>query len=260
MGIYVWKPTPYLLHTETFWYTWSDQHYTVPQTWEYVIETKGAWSLASCWGLAKGTFCLNCWDELSIMVWQSWGGTSWTTYWFWWSSTYAGSGNLAWGGLSGVFIGSGAILSTDTERALIIAWGAGWWRCVGSCWSGWGATWANWCACWYGTAGWWGTQTGRWSGGNAGANQFDWWNGWGTYGYGWGWWWWWWNGSIWDSSWNDDKGAWGWSGYVKSTATDVTLTQWWGCGRCCNGWVTVSLVWYCWSECTIKNIYLWCNI
>lgn len=240
MGIYVYNsiynPDPFTLE---FTYTWSDQRYTVPYTWSYTIECKGAWGRSAAWWLAKGTFNFTAWDELSIMVWWTWNNWNGGTYGFWWTAN--GWSNASWWGLSWVFTWSWTILATDSARALII-WGWAGWNSAWTWWAWWWETWGTWT--WnYGTAWAWGTQTWRWSWWNGWANQFNWWNGWWTYGYGWGWWWWWWNGSQWDGSSDDDRWGWGGSGYVLSTATDRVLTQWWWSASWQNGKVILSFLW-----------------
>jgi len=261
MAIYVYKMWQRPSFTCTFCYTWSDQHYTVPYPWTYIITAKGAWSYTSAWWLACGDFVLNTWDELSIMVGEK-GSVCCCgrTYGFWWSST---TNCRNWGGLSWVFIGCNAITACDSDRALVI-WGGAWWWYNATCywWKWWWECWQNGSTCGYGTAWAWGTQTWHGSWGNVWANQF---NGWNGSGCAWHGWWggrWWGNGSKWDSSWIcDDKGAWWWSGYVKSTATNPTLTQWWGATACSN-W-EVKITYRCWplvsTAKVIWDIYLWCN-
>ena len=208
----------------TFSYTWSDQHWTVPATWTYRITAKWAWGKGSSWWLWQWEFSLTAWTVLSIMVWQTWANGNWTKYWFGWSAS--GWSNAAWWWLSWVFTWNTAIWASDSSRALVIWWWWGW----NSAWTGWAWWWeAWWTWTWsFWTAWAWGTQTGRWSWWNQWSWQFWWWNGSSTYWY-WGWWWrWWGNGSIWDSSADDDKWWWGWSWYVISTASNRVLTvSWW---------------------------------
>ena len=240
--IYMWVDVEILPVNETFSYTWADQTYTVPFTQDYIITCKWAWSNTSAGWLAQWTFTLEAWTVLKIMVGQSWSSTSSWTYWFGWTSNY--SSDRSWWWLSWVFTWGEAITATSSARALVI-WGWAWWWQSSSraWWMWWGTEWQNWQWSNYWTAwGWW-TQTWRNSWWNVWANQFNGWNWSWTYWYGWGWWWYWGNSSIWDGSWNDDKWAWGWSGYVKNTATDTTLTQWW--------WATS---WNNWSV-TIVSVY-----
>jgi len=223
--MYIWE---YInLDPITFSYTWSDQHRTVPYTGTYRITCKWAWSNTAAWWLGQWDLQLTQWDEYTIVVWQKWSATSWTTYWFWGSSNY--SNNRAWWWLSWFFTGSTTVAATDSARALVIGGWAGWGQSSSRAWWKWGwETWQNWQWSSYWTAwGWW-TQTWRNSWWNVWANQFNGWNWSRTYWW-WGWgWWWWWNGSIWDGSWDDDKWAGGWSGYVISTASNRVLTQgWW---------------------------------
>lgn len=258
MGIYLRNEGQSPSFTECFCYTWSDQHYTIPKTWSYSIEAKGAWSNTAAWGLARGTFNFSCWDELSIMVGRAWNcmTTSWCcAYGFGWSSNRACK---AWGGLSWVFTWCNAITACSSSRALVI-WGGAWgWVSACSPWWAWGGLcWKDGCNCCLWTLWSWWTQTWHGTSWNKGANQFNWWNWGGTYWYWWGGWRWGWNASIWDGSCDDDKGAWGWSGYVRDTARDVTLTQWGWCAKCCNGGVVITFLWYYGTE--IKNVYLWCN-
>lgn len=240
MGIYVYNsiynPDPFTLE---FDYTWSDQRYTVPYTWRYTIECFWAGSNTSAWWYAKGTFTLTAGDKLSIMVGLRWNATSWTTYGFWWSSNLGS--DRAWGGLSGVFTWDATIQANDSARALIIG-GWAWWGGRWAWWKWWGTEGENGGTAWYGTAWWWGTQTWRNGWGNVWANQFNWWNGSGTYGFGW-----WggrygWNSSIWDWSSDDDKWGWWGSGYVLSTATDRVLTQWGWSPAWANGKVILSFL------------------
>lgn len=244
MGIYVYNsiyvPDPFTLE---FTYTWSDQTYEVPYTWSYTIECFWAWSNTSAWWYARGTFTLTAGDGLSIMVGQTWNSasTNTTTYWFGWSGNqWTGR---AWWGLSWVFTWSWTILATDSARVLVI-WG---WAGAGNGrWNGWMWGWDEWQAGqWgsYGTAWAWGTQTWHGSWGNVWANQFNGWNGSWTYWQGWWGWWRWGNASAGDSSWDDDRNGWGWSGYVKSTATNTTLTQWWGAAAGNNWVVKITFNW-----------------
>lgn len=227
--------TPY---SKTFSYTWSDQSWTVPYTQSYRITAKWAWGKSAKWWLWSWIFELTAWDTFSIMVWANWWNWNWTKYWFGWSANWWG--NAAWWWLSWVFTWSWAIAATDSARALVIGWGAGWngawtwWVWWGT--TGWTGTWSYWTAWW----GW--TQTSHWSWWNAWANQFNWWNGSGTYWY-WGWGWrWWGRWSIWDGSGDDDKWGWGWSWYVKSIATWTVLTQWWWANAWSNWEVIIEAV------------------
>jgi len=240
-AVYLWttKVRPSIQPVnESFSYTWADQTWTVPYTQDYIITCKWAWSRSAAWWLAQWTFTLTAGDTLSIMVWANWGNWNWTKYWFWGSAN--GWSNASGWWLSWVFTWSSAITASDSSRALII-W---WWAWGSSAWTGWqwwGTTWGTgtW-SYWTAWAGW--TQTWRWSGWNAWASQFNWWNGSRTYWY-WGWGWWrWGNWSIWDGSGDDDKWGWGWSGYVKNTATNVTLTTWWWSSSWNNGSVTIISV------------------
>ena len=225
--------------SQTFTYTWSDQTWTVPYTQDYVITAKWAWSRTSSWWLWQWIFSLTAWDVLTIVVWQNWGSQSSVTYWFGWSSNY--SSDRAGGGLSWVFTWSWTVQATDSARALVIGWGAGWWKNTGQwgVWwweTGWTWTWSFWTP-WEGWS-----QTWHWATWNKWANQFNWWNWSWTYWYGgWGWWRWG-NSSIWDGSWDDDKWGWGWSGYVLSTATNRILTQWWWAAAWNNWEVTIISV------------------
>ena len=242
MGIYVYNniPTPFSLE---FSYTWSDQTYEVPYTWSYTIECFWAWSNNWAWWYTKGTFTLTAWDFLSIMVGQTWNSapTNTTTYWFGWSGNQ-GAGR-AWGGLSWVFTWNTTIQANDSARALVIWWWAGAGNGKGNGWMWWWETGQDWQWGSYGTTGWWWTQTWHGSWWNAWANQFNGWNGSRSYWQGWWGWWRWGNGSIGDSSWDDDRNGWGWSGYVKSTATNPTLTQWWWASAT-NDWkVTITFNW-----------------
>ena len=210
--------------TQTFTYTWADQSYTIPYTQCYKLEAWWAWSYDAAWWYASWVMCMTKWTTLSIMVWQS--GSSWWTYWFWWTSNYSSTYNWAW--LSWIFTWSTAISATDSSRALVIWWWAG--SCSGSWngWAGWWTSWNSWWTSWYWTQGWWWTQSWHWSTWNAWSQQFRWWNGSWKYWAGWWWWWWWWNGTAWDSSAWDDKWAGWWSWYVLSTMTSRTLTTgWW---------------------------------
>lgn len=239
--IYMWVDVEYYPVNETFSYTWNDQTWTVPFTQEYIITCKWAGSNTSAWWLAQWTFTLEAWTVLKIMVWQSWYATSSWTYWFGWASNYGT--DRSWWWLSWVFTWSWAIAATDSARALIIWWWAWWGQSYARAWWMWWWTeWQNWQGRNYWTA-WWGwTQTGRNSWWNVWANQLNWWNGsWSYWWGGWGWWYWW-NWSIWDSGWDDDKWAWGWSGYVKNTATNTTLTQWWWAAMWNNWSITIVSV------------------
>lgn len=223
--MYIWEYVN--LDPITFSYTGSDQHRTVPYTGTYRITCKWAWSNTAAWWLWQWELQLTQWDEYTIVVWQKWSATSWTTYWFWGSSNY--SSNRAWWWLSWFFTGSTTVAATDSARALVIGGWAGWGQSSSRAWWKWGwETWQNWQWSNYWTAwGWW-TQTWRNSWWNVWANQFNGWNWSRTYWWWWWGWWWWWNGSIWDGSWDDDKWAGGWSGYVISTASNRVLTQgWW---------------------------------
>ena len=224
MAIYIYNEIePPFEREHEYTYTWNDQVLTIPRNWKYFLETKGAGSNSGAWGLATAYFNLREWDKLAVMVWQK-GWTNSTTYGFGGKSNYSSGGG--WAGLTGFFTGETTITATDSARALIIGWGAGGTIKAGDGGAGWGTTGANgYSASWYGTAGWGGTQTGRGTWGNAGASQFNGWNGSGTYGAWWGWGRRWGNWSAWDSSSADDKGA-GWgSGYISSAGTDGTNTQ-----------------------------------
>ena len=217
-------------YTQTFNYTWADQTFTVPFSWQYRIMCYWAWSNTSAWWYVEWIATLNWWDIYTLVVWQSWSSVWWTwitTYWFWWSSNY--STNRAWWWLSWVFSWSSPVAATDSARALIIAWWA-WWWCPSSgrnWWMWWWTEWQNWQWSNYWTAWWWGTQSWRNSWGNVWANQFNGWNGSWTYWYWWWGWWYWGNSSIWDGSGDDDKWA-GWgSWYVASSLTSTKLIQWW---------------------------------
>lgn len=243
-AVYLWenKVRPSIQPVNvSFSYTWADQTWTVPYTQDYIITCKWAWSNTSAWWLWQWTITLNAWDAVSIMVWQSWSSTSSWTYWFGWTSNY--SSNRSWWWLSWVFTWSEAITATSSARALVI-WGWAWWWQSSSraWWMWWGTEWQNWQWSNYWTAWWWWTQTWRNSWWNVWANQFNGWNWSRTYWY-WGWWWrYGWNSSIWDWSWDDDKGA-GWgSGYVISTASNRVLTQWWWSSSWNNGSVTIVSV------------------
>lgn len=239
--IYMWVDVEFYPVNETFSYTWADQTWTVPYTQDYIITAKWAWSNTSAWWLGQGTFSLNAWDKLTIMVWQSWSSTSSWTYWFWWTSNY--SNNRSWWWLSWVFTWDSAITATSSSRALVI-WGWAWWWQSSSraWWMWWGLEWQNWQWSNYWTAWGWGTQTWRNSWWNVWANQFNGWNwSWTYWWWGWGWWYGW-NGSIWDGSGDDDKGAWWGSGYVESTASNVTLTAWWWAAAWNNWSVTIVSV------------------
>lgn len=262
MAIYVYKRESIPSFTCTFSYTWSDQHYTVPYTWTYTLQACGAWSYSSLWGLGQWNFCLNGWDELSIVVGQAGSGVaqSCCTYGFWGSSTY--TCRAGWG-LSWVFTWAWQVLATDSDRALVIWWGAGWGCNQTYCWwDGWGECGWNGSSCGYGTAWAWGTQTWHGSWWNVGANQFNGGNGsWCTW---YGWWGgrWWGNGSKWDSSCLcDDKAAWWWSWYVKDTAENKILTKSGGSAKCYHWKVNITLI--CWplvsTPKVIWDIYLWCN-
>ena len=209
--------------TQTFSYTWADQHFTIPAWSDVTFEVKWWWSNNSAWWISTWKKHFDEETELSIMVWWNWGRTNnWTTYWFGWSTTY---GWRWWWGLSWVFTWSGAIWANDAARALIIAgWAWGWLRWA---WA-WGWTnWQNWNSgsYWYMWA-WW-TQTWRWSWGNTRSEQFRWW-GWSwTYWFGWGGWWRWGNWSWWDWSWDDDAQAW-WGSWYIWRVENWTTTVWWG--------------------------------
>lgn len=238
--IYKWYETvSERRHLIDFSYTWADQQWTVPSTGRYFFSVKGAGSNNAAWGLAEGTVELTEWDTLSIMVGQTWNSAAanTNTYWFGWSGNQ-GTGR-AWWGLSWVFTWSWTILATDSARALFI-WG---WAGAGNGrWNGWMWGWDEWQAGqWgnYGTAWAGGKQNWRWSWGNTWANQFNGWNGSWTYWQGWWGWWRWGNGSAGDSSWDDDRNGWGWSGYVTSTATESSLTQWWWAAATQNGSIAV---------------------
>ena len=243
MWIYIYNSTPSTF-TETFSYTWSDQHYTIPYSWSYTIEAKGAWSKSTAWWLAKWDFNLTAWDTLSIMVWQTWNICSCCcAYGFWGRGAWTCC-NISWGWLSWVFTWCNAITACDSDRALVI-WGGAWWWYNTTCywWKWWGECWQSGSTCGYGTAWAWGTQTWHGSWGNVWANQFNGWNGSCSYWPWWWGWWRWWNGTKWDWSSYDDRWAWGWSGYVKSTATNPTLTQWWGATACNNWEVKITFNW-----------------
>lgn len=233
--IYPPNPTPV---SASFSYTWADQHWTIPKTWTYLITAKWAWGRSAKWWLASWKFQLTQWTELSIMVWANWGNWNWTKYWFGWSAN--GWSNAAWWWLSWVFTWSWTITSSDSARVLVIWWWA-WGNSAWTWWAWWGTTW--WTGTWsYWTAWAWGTQTWRWSWWNTWSWQFQWWNWSWTYGY-WGWGWWrWGNGSIWDSSADDDKWGWGWSWYVASSGTDAVLTQWWWANAWSNWSVTIEKI------------------
>lgn len=227
---------------QSFSYTWADQVRTVPYTQEYIITACGAWNNFSAWWLGRWTLCLTEWQQLSIVVWQTWYEVCrlCCPYWFGWCSTYDG---CDWSGLSWVFTWCSTVLASDSDRALVIGWWAGSWRTSSIYWGAW--WWAcgqDWVDSWYGTRWSWWTQTAHWSQWNKWSCQFQGGNWSWTYWFGWGWWWRWWNGSAWDSSCLDDKGAWWGSGYVISTATDVTLTQWWWAPCQCNWCVTIVSV------------------
>lgn len=208
--------------TQTFSYTWSDQHFTIPAWSDVTFEVKWWWSNNAAWWKSTWTKHFDEETELSIMVWWNWGRTNnWTTYWFGWSTTY---GWRWWWGLSWVFTWSWAIWANDAARALIIAWWAWGWRTWG--WAWWWTNWQNWNggSYWYAWA-WW-TQTWRWSWGNTRSEQFRWW-GWSwTYWFGWGGWWRWGNGSWWDWSWDDDAQA-GWGSWYVWRVENWATTVWW---------------------------------
>ena len=253
MSIFKWTTPPKKIYyridmdiwpvNETFTYTWSDQTWTVPYTQEYIITCKWAGSNTSKWWLAQGTLTLNAGDVLSIMVGQRWASSWSRSYWFW------GLSNRVWqcsgGWLSWVFTGSWTITASDSARALVIWWWAGFgepWWCVW--WAWWGETWWNWTRSGGWTYWWWGTQNWRWSSWYAGANQF---NGWDWNSTFWFWWWWgWygWNWWFWTILRNSGWGWWG-SGYVISTASNRVLTQWW--------WADANSNW----EVTIVSVYQW---
>ena len=221
-----------------FEYTWSDQHFTIPATWLYTFKVKWAGSDLGIWWYAEASFELTQWDELSIMVWESWSKSDNATYWFWWSANYWWDSSGWW--LSWVFTGSEAIWANDASRALIIAWGA-WWTIVWQAWWNWGwETWQWWWGGSYGTAWWWGTQTWHWSWWNASSDQFRWWNGSGVYGAWWGWWRWWGNGSAWDGSAVDDRWAWGWSWYINPIWINWSMTQWWAWAVAQDWFITID--------------------
>lgn len=270
MAIYVYNNIePPFEREHEYTYTWSDQVLTIPRNWKYFLETKGAGSNSGAWGLATAYFNLREWDKLAVMVWQKgWANT--VTYGFGGRSNYSWGG--WWAGLTGFFTGESTILATDSTRALIIGWGAGGTIKSGDGGAGWGTTWANgFSSSWYGTAGWGGTQTGRGTWWNAGANQFNGWDGSGTYGAGWGGWRRWGNGSKWDSSDADDKGA-GWgSGYISSEWMDGTNTQWGWSGKNTDGRAKITFIedwipdtWYhipTWQELTnLKSIMDWLSL
>lgn len=240
MGIYIYTSVePAFEWEQTFAYTWSDQVITIPRTWTYFLETKGAGSNSGAGGLASAYFSLTEWDKLAVMVWQK-GWTNTTTYGFGGSSNSASLWGWAW--LTGFFTGEDTILATDSARALIIAGGAGWSIKSGTGWAWWGTTGANGVSSWYGTAGWGGTQTWRWSWGNTWAEQFNGWNWSGVYGAWWGGWWRWGNGSKGDSSGTDDRGA-GWgSGYISSAGSNGTNTQWGGSGKNTDGRAKITYI------------------
>jgi len=240
MAIYVYNEIePPFEREHEYTYTWSDQVLTIPRNWKYFLETKWAGSNSGAGGFASAYFNLREWDKLAVMVGQK-GWSNSTTYGFGGKSNYSSWG---WGaGLTGFFTGETTITATDSARALIIGWGAGGTIKAGDGWAGWGTTGANGYGSSCGTAGWGGTQTGRWSGGNTGANQFNGWDGSGTYGAGWGWWWRWGNGSAWDSSGADDRGAGGGSGYISSEWMDGTNTQWGWSAKSTDGRAKITFI------------------
>jgi len=224
--------------SQVFTYTWADQNYTIPYTQCYKLEAWWAWSYDAAWWYASWVTCLTKWTSLKIMVWQS--GSTWWTYWFWWTSNYSTSYNWWW--LSWIFTGSSAISASDNSRALVIWWWAG--SCSGRwSWWAWGwLCWCNWWTGWYWTQGWWGTQTWHWSTWNQWSAQFCWWNGSWYYWAWWGWWWRWWNWTAWDSSaWDDNWAGWG-SWYVKSWFTSCILTTWWWASSQNNWCVKISSI------------------
>ena len=227
---------------ETFSYTWSDQVWTVPYTQDYIITCKWAGWYNTSWWLGQWTFTLNAWDKLSIVVWSTWYWRTAGGYWFWGSASWWANSAGSW--LSWVFTWDTAVTANDAARALVIWWWAWWMSSNTNSWEWWQWWWTTWWT-WtgrYWTAWAWGTQTWRWSWGNAWSWQFQWWNWSWSYGYGWGWWRRGGNGSIWDSSADDDKWGWGGSGYVHSSATNPTLTKWWWSNIRTNWEVTIVSV------------------
>ena len=208
--------------TQTFSYTWADQHFTIPAWSDVTFEVKWWWSNNSAWWISTWKKHFDEETELSIMVWWNWWRTNnWTTYWFGWSTTY---GWRWWGWLSWVFTWSGAIWDNDSARALIIAWWA--WGGRTWAWAWWGTNWQNWNGGSYWWAWGWASQTAKWSW-NQAWWQFHWW-GWSwTYWFGWGWWRYWWGWSWWDWSWDDDAQAWWGSWYIWRVENWTTTVWWW---------------------------------
>lgn len=208
--------------TQTFSYTWSDQHFTIPAWSDVTFEVKWWWSNNSAWWISTWKKHFDEETELSIMVWWNWWRTNnWTTYWFGWSTTY---GWRWWWGLSWVFTWSGAIWDNDSARALIIAWWA--WGGRTWAWAWWWTNWQNWNGGSYWWAWGWASQTAKWSW-NQAWWQFHWW-GWSwTYWFGWGWWRYWWGWSWWDWSWDDDAQAWWGSWYIWRVENWTTTVWWW---------------------------------
>lgn len=219
-NLFRWK------NRKTFGYTWSEQSFTVPADWYYILECWGAswgndnrWNLWGRWWYAKWKLYLTAWTILKIYVWEKWKDNPWwlTDYafngwWRWWRSDYRSSNR--WNGWWGWWTDIRIWWNTLYHR-LIVWWGWGW--------ASPNQGWNNWTTmCW-----WWeqGNSPRSW----AQWTQTDWnafwvwfssncnneWNryscnGWGGWWYGW---WKWWNTSS-SDSWSDSFYAWGWSWFV----------------------------------------------
>lgn len=123
-----------LKRTLVFEYTGADQAFTVATgETRMIIKCFGAgggsevasgfWGKGGAGGYTWGQFEAVAADQYSVVVGQS--GTSFVANPYGFGGDGLDSNHVHGGGLSGVFTGSGAVLVTDADRALVIAGGGG---------------------------------------------------------------------------------------------------------------------------------------
>ena len=243
-----------------FWMTTNGiQEWTVPSSWDYVIEAAGAkwgWVQYEWWRgvIMKWTFTLAMWDVLKILVWQEWlsnGGAHWNENWGWGWTYVVKKDNtkliIAWGGWgwpSSSYWTScwrtpvwDALYTTDW-RTVLCYWTAAWWN-NWTWWTTWGSYqgWAGW---WFSTN-WsnWGTHCSPHYGWKWFLQWWIWWqwstcytsnNDWWFWGWGWGWLWWPW--------------AWGWYSWGWSYGSWSSYSTWWGGWGSINTWTNPINVWF----------------
>lgn len=220
-NLFRWK------NRKTFGYTWSEQSFTAPADWYYILECWGAswwrdnrsnyewWR----WWYAKWKVFLTAWTVLKIYVWWQWKrwqsaltDYAFNGWWRWWFSNYRSINwsNWWWGWWTDI-----RIWWNTLYHRLIVAWW-GWWSSPNR-----SDNWSSMCwgweegdspvasNKWTQTDGWqfwaWFSSNCNWENNYYSAN---WW--------GWGWYWWgkncWYNSS---DSWNDTSWyAWWWSWFV----------------------------------------------